>query len=428
MKININRSPETIFLFKILVTVGLSFLIYLIANYLYLQQLAQNDVKNILRKNVGLISADLVYKDNHLDVTAYENDLTPYDNPLYIFTTDGFAIDRERIIKGFLDFSDIKYSSSFSTPQTITTPVNDKWRVLSHDIKNGNAILGTILVGYPQPDDSALKDIDSIMADNAASLSSVIKVVGDKVDTSNVKFKNIDSKLSIEVIDKFNHTLVTLGGPPAYIDRSYLTNVISEKFQNIDDSKSKEHYLIYSKPIIDEKTKQAVAVVVSGYSLTQINKDLHNQLVFSTTSGSIIVVLLLLATGFLLRKEIIEITKRINETIVKAIPILPKRSDIIFDKDKSIIYLKTIELKVPYASLQYEICKVLFSKINKRWEYDEILEKMGEDDLDVKDSWRKIYDAVRLLNEKSKVVLGFDVILFESKTYRVNPHIPPQST
>ncbi len=427
MKIKINRGPETIFLLKILVVVGFSFLIYLVANYLYLLQTSQNDAKNVLQKNVSLISADLVYKNNHLDVTAYENDLTPYDNPLYIFTTDGFAIDRERIIKGFLDFSDIKYSSSFLSAQTITTPVNDKWRVLSQDIKNGNSTLGTILVAYPQPDDAALKDIDSLIADNATSLSSVIKVDGDKLDTSNVKFKNIDSKLSVEIVDKFNHILVTLGGPPAYIDRSYLTNVLTDKYQNIYDSKTKEHFLVYSKPIFDEKTKQTVAIVVSGYSLTQINKDLHNQLVFSTIIGVIIVMLLLLSIGFLLRIEIIQITKRINETIAKAIPLLPKSPHIIFDKDRSIIYLKSAELKVPYATLQYDICKVLFSKINKRWEYDEILDKMGEDNLNVKDSWRKIYDAVRLLNEKSKEVLGFEVILSESKTYRVNPHIPPQN-
>lgn len=304
MKIKITKGPEVIFSSKAVVIIAISFLVYLIVNYLYLRQTAYNDIQGFLKNANNRIISDLVYANNKWDTSGYVNDdQTIQDKPLYIITSDGFIIDRIKPINGFLDTSDYKFSASFQTPQTVTSLVNEVWRLYSKSIiKDGNT-LGTVIVGYYQPELAALQDIDKQLTNSADTILSQVKINGDKIDVSGVDVKKINVKASIEIIDRFNHALISIGGIPAYIDRSYIVNETTEKYKTISDSKTGEPFRIYAKPILDP-SKGFIGVVVSGYSLKQTTADLKNQLIFLTISGVVVIVFILLLMTFVFQRQL----------------------------------------------------------------------------------------------------------------------------
>lgn len=92
-----------------------------------------------------------------------------------------------------------------------------------------------------------------------------------------------------------------------------------------------------------------------------------------------------------------------------------------FDEDESKIFINDEVIDIPYASNQYDLCKLIFSKIVKRWENDEILVKFGITDFN-KENARKPYDAMIAINKKIKKMTGLEeFILYKDKTYRINP-------
>jgi hypothetical protein len=316
MKIKISKSPEIIFSISALLIITLSFLAYLVINYIYLRQSAYNEIQNFLKNANNRIISDLVYKDNQWNTSGYINDdQTIQDKPLYIITSDGFIIDRVKPISGFLDTSDFKFSSSFQSPQTITTPVNEEWRLYSANIKNDGDILGTVIVGYYQPEATAIKDIDNQLISTANDILSEIKLSGNKIDTSNIDIKKISIKLSVGIVDKFNHALISVGGIPGYIDRSYVSNELEERFQTIVDKKTGEPFLVYSKPVYD--SKNLIGVVISGYSLKQVNTDLRNQLIFLTISGLTIIIIISILMIFVFQRQLVHLVRKPQEFITE---------------------------------------------------------------------------------------------------------------
>lgn len=320
LKIHITKTSEITFSTKTLVVFVVSFLFYLLANDFYLSWSSYNQIQQSLRENTDRIIKDLVFKDGKWDTSAYVNDdQTIQDKPLYIITSDGFIIDRIKPINGFLDTSDFKFSSSFQSPQIITTSVNEQWRMYSKIIINGNKKLGTIIVGYYQPEVTAIKDIDNQLIGAANTILSEIKLNGDKVDTSNVDIKQVSVKLSVEVVDTFNHALISVGGTPAYIDRSYIADETAEKYRTVSDSKTGEQFRIYSKPIFDS-SKNLIGIVVSGDSLKQVNNDLRNQLIFLTVSGVVVIIFVSLLLVFVFQRQLAYFIKKPQEVLTGTSP------------------------------------------------------------------------------------------------------------
>ena len=89
-----------------------------------------------------------------------------------------------------------------------------------------------------------------------------------------------------------------------------------------------------------------------------------------------------------------------------------------FNEKTSILSINDSEIPIPYASNQYYLTQAVLSRPKKRWEVDELLERLGEDPR--QNSWRKIYDAMNQVNKKAYPVLGKKLILLEEKTYRLN--------
>jgi hypothetical protein len=303
----------------------------------------------------------------------------------------------------------------------------------SKPITKNNIVAGAVIVGYYQPDPEATQNIDKQLVTAANQLVSEITVDNNnQINVLNIDSRGISVFLSYGIVDQFNRSLESSGPPPGYIDRvdgGILANYPNGKMELLKDSKTDETFQAYMKPIADSSGKVA-GYIVAASSLKQINQILRYQLIFSAIAGCTIAILTIFLLAYLLRHELAKMAEEIRSRLQKGLSPSGVKSGLIFDPDKSIVRLGDKVLKVQYASLQYEICKVLFSNPKKRWELDEITDKMGEEYSDEapRKVWRKIYDAVRGMNDKSRQDLGVNIIIPESGTFRVNTQIQPQNS
>ena len=437
-----DRSPETVLLTKTLLLVGFSFLFFLIINLLYIHWASYHDVKESLKQTSDRIAADLVLKNAGWDTSTYVNDNTlPQNLPIYLFSTYGFIIDRENPISGFLDTSNFQTSSSFILPSTVVTPANESWRLYSRPIIKNNNVVGVVTVGYYQPEESALPQIDANLLSTAEALAAKVGITDKGLDAKSIDERSVSIKLSFEIVDTFNRTVKSVGGLPSYIDQSYLADLQRQQFKSVIDTVTGDSYLVSVRPLYDDN-KVIAGVLVNGYPLRDVQRNFRNQLIFSVGSGLLVVILLIIALGYLIRKELRRLIQETREMVQNILPISTKGMGLVFDKDMGIISLGDKKLDVPIRTKQYYICKVLFSKPNKTWENDEIIDKLPPEAIEIEagDTYefdpgdntdqkraRMIYDAIRSLNEKGKPLFGSDVILLRGGTYRVNPSIQPQT-
>jgi len=421
---------------KVLFVVGIFFLLYLVVNYLYLRWALNKDIISGLARTDDKIVSDLAYKNGRWDTSSYVNDnQISQTNPLYVITTDGFIIDREQPISGLLDTSDFKFNSSFPKPTTITSPAGEEWRIYSNGIMKDDTVVGAVTVGYYEPEQSALADIDRQLVSAADTISSQVIISSNGIDTSKITAKNVNIKVSYEIVDKFNHALQSVGGLPSYIDRSYVSEWLMEKYTTVKEQNTGALFLVYSKPILDV-SKTPIGIVVAGFPLAQINNTLQKQLIFSSVSGVIDVLTMCILLVYLLRKEISALIEKASRVVQKTFYVSQRSGSFGFDKDTGIVYLTERKMEIPVKSKQYYICKLMFSKPNKNWENDEIMDKLPPEILEVEagdmydnpdtDIIRKrarmIYDSIRLLNEKSNKFFGLNLILLQGGTYRINPN------
>ncbi len=363
---------------------------------------------------------DIHYTEGQWNSSALFNDKQiPTDSPLYVITKEGFVISRRLPIHGFLDVSDIRFSSSFTIPQTITTPINEQWRLYSRAIIHNKQVLGSVVVGYHQPEMASLQEIDYQLRLVAEQLLSKVTLDNQSVSLNPFDERSIPSRIAFEIVTTGNRSLVSSGSLPNYIDRSYVGDLLTTKLLTVQDSETNEPFLVAVSPVISD-TGEAVGTVVSAVSLRQFHGEVWNQLFFSVIAGGLFAGALLLGVVFLLRGS-----KQGGVRVEVKTTLLQENEDkmqqIEFDKEVSQVVFYGKILKIPYASNQYQVCKVLFSNPKKRWEYDEILDKMlGEDSFgQVKVSWRKVYDAVRAVNRKSQQTLGIEIIDVDAKTFKV---------
>lgn len=421
MKINIFNSSENVFIGKIISILLLIFLIFIIINHIYLRNIFLNDAKDYLKDVANSISKDINVKDNDLDVIKYfQNTSHPYDIPLYILTKEGFVIERMNLIEGFLDTASFEYSRSFSKPATITTPGKITWRVFSYPIVRNNVEEGSILVAYYDPKQSAINDIDSEMLMNANKINSLITIKDNKLDVSRVLSREISYDIYFQITDKFNKVLVNEGAPPSYIDRSYVANYLSknDKVENYVANNGKK-YLLYIKTI---GLKEPLGVVIVGESISEFESLINKQQKYILISSLILLILTVLIFIYL-KKELssIVIDKTEKSLRILSNPQYLNPKKIFFDELNNCIYLDDQKVKIEYASKQYDFCKILLQYPNKRWENDELQDKLGLTEEDV--HGRTFYDLKEIINKKIYPVIGEKLIFYENKTYYINPDL-----
>ncbi len=421
-----SRSPFPKLLIKLTLFLSFVFFLYLIANYFFLKWRTYNQVKKFLQQTSTQIAIDLRYKNKKWDTSYYLSDTElPYDITSYIFTSDGFIIDRAAPISGFLDTSDFNYINSFTDFQTYTSPINELWRLYSTPIVRENKTQGSILVSIFSPQLAAVNELDERLKTNAELINSMIGYKDDELDLSKFNIKQIGFDISYLIVDSFNNVLAEDGGPPAYIDRSYVSKALNIKnFQIIKDELTKENFLIVNKPILENQDKP-IGVVVVGQSIKPIENILKNQIFFSVVSGLFVLITIFLLGVYLFREEFsLAVSSKAkaltNSILEKQKPKFINPGSIKFDKAKNSILLDSEKIIVPPDTNQFYFCQTLFSQPKRKWENDELLEKMGIDP-DEKNS-RAVYDAYFVLNKKTKTKINNNLFVCSGRTYFINPN------
>jgi hypothetical protein len=395
------------------------FAIHITLSYLFIRTSTLGDIKKNLRNFTDRVEKDLVYSNGTWNINKYDADpQTPHPNgssgyskPLYVITSEGYIIERSEPITGLLDVSDYKYLSQFSEPQTITTVANEKWRVLSMPIVENGRTLGVIMTALYDPNDRIISEIDTRLEKTVNDIRNALTIYQGKIDTSALDIRNIHYEYSFVIVDSFNNVLASNGRTPSYIDVSYVKKWLEEPRDTIirDEHTGEEYYLV-SKNIIHQGSP--IGLIIAAEPITFLETLLKKLLIFSLITA------ILLAFPFImfLFGTIAEVFGNIlknEKTGVREITLLKK---VYFDKKNSTLILNDEEYQIPFASNQYYLCEAVFSAPTKRWEIDELLEKMGEDTEDTPNT-RTVYDAMLAIHKRVK----YKLIEYKDKTYFLNP-------
>lgn len=396
--------------------IGLSFLAFFIITFLIsrflIYHIASKQTIDYLQQITKRVHEDIHYKNGKWDTSRYNADPNVPDTyPLYILSSDGFVIDRWKPLRGFLDTSDIKHLLFYQTPQTITTPTNQAWRILSKPLPNQGGTIGVITVAYFNPSQSAMSDIDQKLQDSIAIIQSKITITKNKIDTTMLDTRDVSFDVTFQVVDKFN-TIITKSNNsnsidrfPNYIDTSYIADIVNaDPIQIVEDTRTHQKFLLVTTPIFDSANSIA-GVIVVGRSIDYIYQILFGFTIAELIVGSSIAVLFAFFTAKLINKYRSYFHKKPIEHIS-------------FDKKAGVLRFDDQEVSIPYATNQYYLCEALFSSAKKRWEVDELLERFGEQDLS---NSRKVYDCMLLINKKASGIIDGKLIVLMDKTYQINP-------
>lgn len=409
---------ERRFFLTIILIIAIVFALFITANYLSLYQKAYTYTENNLKQLSQALDKDFEIKDGKLNSIAYYQDTSlPYDNTIYIITKDGFVIERSKHFTGLLDAADSSYALSFQQPQTIDGRGNEKWRMISKKIIRNNNDEGVILVAYNEPNLAILKDIDNTLIEDMNKVDSMIAIREGQLDISNINSRKIKYSTYYQVIDKYNHLLIDEGAPPSYIDKSYIADYIGkEKVFSKKDILTGETYLFYLQPLLKNE-----GFILVGKSIQDFQTVITTQRQFIIiTSFLLLFIILILIIA--LRKELTTlVSRRVNETIkIISTPtyINPKR--ITLDIQNGILSFDDKEIQIEYGSRQSEFCFTLMSTPTKRWEQDEIVDKLMLHD-DVHD--RTFYDLRTKINRKVFPIIGKDFISYNRGRYFINSEL-----
>lgn len=410
-------------LFKLYLFILFLFLLQIILSFAFVYKTSLAQIESNLQSLSHRIENDLKFNGQTWDTSLYNSDPhTPYPNgssgytsPLYIITREGFIIERSSPIRGFLDTSDYKHLIQFQKPQTIAAITNEKWRILSRPIEKDGNVLGVVTVSYYSPREEEFTLIDRKMQENIDFIISKIIFSNNKIDATKLDIRNIHYEFSFEVVDIYNNVLMNNGRVPTFIDTSYFAKEVDEEKQRtIIDSKTKEQYLIIAHPIRG-KNAEPVGVIVVGQSVQSLYIILQNYVFFALLLSSLCIVPLLVYVIYIFRKEVLGLLKE-----KLAIGHVKKIGRIFFDKKNSFIQINEEKFEIPFASNQYYVCDAIFSSPLKKWEYDELLEKLGDNNIR-EENGRKVYDAVLAINKKC----GTKIIEYKNKIYIMNSLLLP---
>src|SRR5438105_565827 len=121
------RDKKSIKIVKVFLSLAFLFVLQISLGHFLIKSFSIDDTKKSLDVLTARIQNDLKYKNKSWDTRMYAADpYTPhptgssgFTTPLYILATDGFVIERNQPINGYLDSSDFKHILSFKSPQTI---------------------------------------------------------------------------------------------------------------------------------------------------------------------------------------------------------------------------------------------------------------------------------------------------------------------
>lgn len=413
MKIN---NTKTFLASRVLILIAVFVCSQVIIGYFIVRHAYLLEIKSTLSRTMNTIINDSLYKDGKWNLDAYNSDpdtpspVASSDFPLYIFTTEGYVIERSKPIWDFYDASDLQYILNFQTPQTITSPTNESWRVLAKAVAHEGGTAAGIYVAKYNPDKDTV-NIDNLLKTTIDKIYSQVSLNNGEIDTSKVNNKDIPYNISFRIVSKYNKIILSNGRAPTFIDTSYVESLIGKLgYQIVLDGKTNAPHMVSIAPLNDDKG-QIQGIIVVGREIKPLYSTLNKYIMYWLIIGPFILFSLTLILKIFVLDKAIKLSqeyhsKNTNESNIYKLS---------FDRTNSQIIIDSTSIKIPYDSNQYYLCDAIFSSPSKRWEADELLEKFGTEFVG-KRSVRKIYDATLTVNKKVK----FNLIEYKGKTYRLN--------
>lgn len=375
------------------------------------------------------VERDISFDNGTWDLSKYDaNSLIPDKFRLYVFSADGYIVDRWRPISGFMDLSDLKYLLNFQDPQTVRSVANQDWRIYSLPILNSSDnVLGVVTVAYHSTSEQNLAGVDQRLRDTAHAIMGNLLINGNQIDTSAIVRRDIPFDISFQVVDQFNHLLIynsnanSMNRIPGFIDPSYVrAEMDNTHAKKVKAARGTTTYLVKSRTLTSGD--QALGVVIAAQSIANLYRIL---LIYAVTS--FLASLLLTGLSWRLLSKVVATTR---QQTLQAVTNYQKPlafeeiKSIIFAKKNSLLQINGQEIKISYATNQYYLCLALFASPKKKWETDELIDKFGEEPS--KNSWRKVYDTMAAINAKTAAIMEPKLILVSNKTYQINPALLPK--
>lgn len=384
---------------------------------------ASGEVKHSLDTTIQRVQEDLRYEDGRWDTANYDTDPEiPGSYRLYVIAKDGFVIDRWRPIPGYLDTSDFKQLSTYTKPRTVETVTNQTWRMLSVPVNNEDGhTVGLVATGRLDPDPDRLGTVDEELQTAAKSLIDKVSVTDSRLDTSNVSVHDVPYNLSFLVVDEFNKIHAksdnssSIGRLPNYIDPSYVVEHLRKPVsKRLMGSNHGGTYVVRSVPVTDDHGTPVATIIAAR--LVNNNVTLFRSYIGFSVLGALLLILPL--AFWLLRRQV----QQDGSQPAQPVRLNADQIEVIeFNKNGHYIKINDKKIELTYATNQYYMCAALFAAPKKKWETDELLDRIGEEI--TPDSWRKLYDAMAGINKKTGEIMLAKLIVTSNKTYRINPAI-----
>lgn len=364
-------------------------------------QMSKQEVDGIVNR----MHENIRYKSGMWDLYYLNSDpLLPGSYTHYILTTQGYVIERWRPINGFIDTANLDHILQFSQPQTVTTPAQEQWRVLSQPVKNGNEVLGAVFVSRFVSETENISVIDKRLRQDLAFAMGKIRVVDDTIDTSALDMRQTQYDISIKIVDKYNTIIAktnnsnSIDRAPNYIDSSYVRNELkSSRYRMIYDSVSNEPFLIVKSSFLNDNG-EAVGVLIVGKSMLFLYKLVG---VYLISMG----LLTLITVPFV----IYFYKKRYPGTGVRKIA---------FHHEEGILQIDTARIEIPLDTHQYHVLYCLFHSKDMQCSAEDITAAFGEHEGNI---WRRVYDVMLVLNKKTEAYLDDKLIVIKNRRFHINP-------
>ncbi len=370
------------------------------------------------------VASSIEFKNGVWDTSKYNTDPEiPGPYRLYVFSNDGFVIDRWRPIAGHQNISNVRRLLEYKTPQTIHTVTDQSWRMYSKPIVDNGAEIGVITASYFSPEEANISRIDQKLQQAVEKINKGVEVKDGAIDVSGVDNQLVAFDIPFQIVDQYNQILLKTNNAnsmdriPDFIDPTFVLRNLrrSSEFRQIQDSKTNESFLVTYRPLVDDQGTEK-GVVIIGRTIEPMLYILKVYTLVMALFG----VLLLAGSGAWYYYQRRNGNSEQAATTPKQLP-NEKVQKIEFLAKECVIKINDHTVSLTYATNQYYLCKALFSAPKRQWETDELIERFGEQHN--ANSWRKVYDTMVSVNKKAAPFMQQKVIINNNKTYQINPDL-----
>jgi hypothetical protein len=235
-----------------------------------------------------------IYKDDKWDLANYEQAFVPISS-WFVFSSDGLLIDNEVPIPSLLSlFHSVAFPNNlaFEIPQTVTSPVGGKYRLLARKIQGGMAIVG---IDIEAPTNSSCAEcVDERLMLNLEKFGSTLE------SATAVTSREVNEEINYAVISDAGELKSGLGEVPLNVNPDALLAVATSGHPlHVDD----QIYILTATPILDSKNKIVGTIIVPG-DITLQQRAATEQLKFNLVLSALAFAIAVLIAAYFISREL----------------------------------------------------------------------------------------------------------------------------